>query len=409
MTDRNGAEAAVKFPLGFVEFVGLIAAMIAMTALSIDIMLPAFPAIAEALGVTAANDRQEIITAYMIGFAAGQFVYGPFSDTIGRRPVAFFGFALFFAASALAAFAHSFPVLLAARALQGIGAAAPRIMALAIVRDRFAGDRMARVMSLVMMVFIVVPVIAPSIGQLILFAGPWRWIFGFLLVFALAVHAWVFLRLPETLKPENRRSFRLSPVLAAIRTAITTRQTLGYGTAMGLIFGTLMTYLGTAQQIVGELYGLKQLFPVAFGISALAFAAASYTNSRLVMRFGARRLSHTALIAFIVITTAHAALTLGGNPPFPVFFMLTSLSMFLFGLIGPNFNALAMEPLGRIAGTAASFLGAYSTILSAVAGWAIGRQFDGTVAPVALGFAALGLGCLATVLVTERGRLKLRG
>ena len=408
MHDRTEAEAAAKFPLGFVEFIAVMAAMIAMTAISIDIMLPAFPAIAEALGVAAANDRQEIITAYMIGFAAGQFVYGPVSDTFGRRPVAFFGFALFIAACGLAAFAQSFPLLLTARALQGVGAAAPRIMALAIVRDRFAGDRMARVMSLVMMVFIVVPVIAPSIGQLILFVGPWRWIFGFLLMFGLAVHAWAFLRLPETLKPENRRPFRLNPVLAAIRTAVTTRQTLGYGTAMGLVFGTLMTYLGTAQQIVGELYGLKQWFPVAFGISALAFAAASYANSRLVMRLGARRLSHTALVTFIVITTAHAVLTLGGNPPFPVFFALTSLSMFLFGLIGPNFNALAMEPLGRIAGTAASFLGAYSTILSAMAGWFIGRQFDGTVAPVALGFAALGIACLATVLLTERGRLRLK-
>ncbi|HQF30510.1 MAG TPA: multidrug effflux MFS transporter [Hyphomicrobiales bacterium] len=408
MTLRPDSDTAADPRLGFAEFVGLIAAMIAITAFSIDIMLPAFPAIAAELGIALANDRQEIITAYMIGFAVGQIACGPVSDTFGRRPVAFAGFALFIAATVAAAFAQSFPALLAARAAQGIGAAAPRIMALAIVRDRFAGDRMARVMSLVMTVFIVVPVVAPSIGQLILLVGTWRWIFGFLLVFGLAALAWAWFRLPETLSPANRRPFRPGTVASAVATAVTTRQTVGYGTAMGLIFGALMTYLGTAQQILGELYGLERLFPVAFGFSALAFAAASFTNSRLVMRFGTRRLSHTALVAFIAVTAGHGLLALAGDPPFPVYFALVSLSMFLFGLIGPNFNALAMEPLGRIAGTAASFVGAFSTTVSALAGWLIGRQFDGTVAPIALGFAGLGLACLVTVLVTERGRLSLR-
>ncbi len=391
--------------IGFTEFVVLIAGLTALTALTIDIMLPAFPEFDGDFGLTDDNHRQAVITVYMIGFSAGQILYGPFSDTFGRRPMVFLGLGVFIAASLLAVFAESFAMLLAARALQGIGSAAPRVIAFAVIRDCFGGRAMARVMSLVMMVFIAIPVVAPSIGQGVMLFGSWRWIFGFLVLYSAIVLAWTALRLPETLHPEYRRRLSGADLRRAVMQTVTSRQTLGYAIAVGFMFGALMTYIGLSQQIFQETYRLGEWFPLVFGGVALSFAVATYLNSKLVLTIGMHRLSHLATIGFVIVTLFHAALSLIVDVPLPAFIAIVSLSMFLFGVIGPNFNALAMEPQAENAGMASSFLGAYSTASSAGLGWFIGQQYDGSIRALTIGFAGLALATLVTVLIVEKGRL----
>ena len=391
--------------IGFREFVVLIAALTALTALSIDIMLPAFPQLDSAFALPRDNDRQAVVTFYLIGFALGQLVYGPISDRFGRRPMIFFGLAMFAAASALAALAESFPLFLAARAAQGVGAAAPRVIAFAIIRDCFGGRAMARVVSLIMMVFISVPVIAPTIGQLLLLPGDWRWIFAFLIAYAAVVFIWALVRLPETLHREYRRSLSPADLRRAALETVTARQTIGYGIAVGFMFGALMAYIGLSQQIFVDTYRLGSWFPLAFGTIALAFAIAAYLNSQLVLRLGMHRLSHGALVAFLAIAAIHLALSYWIDMPLALFAVFLALSMFLFGLIAPNFNAMALEPQARNAGMASSFIGAYSTASSGLFGWLIGQQYDGSVHALTIGFLLLALLTLATVLIVERGHL----
>ncbi len=387
--------------ISFAEFVTLIALMMALTALSIDIMLVALPDIAHALGGDGANERQLIITTYMIGFAVGQPFHGPLSDRFGRKPVLAVGLVIFAIASLAAAFAPSFHTLLAARALQGFGAAAPRIVAIAIVRDRFAGRDMARVMSFVMMVFIIVPVIAPAIGELILHAGTWPWIFAALFLAAAAAFAWSALRLPETRHAEDRMPLSPAALGAAFRVVVGTPQTVGYTTAMGFMFGSLLSYVGSAQQIFVDIYGLGTLFPVVFGAIAAAMALASLTNAHLVGRLGMRRVSHAALLGFLSACAVMAAFGFPQHPPLLALGAFLAVTFYCFGLIAPNFNALAMEPLGHVAGMGSSFTGFYSTASAALLGWIIGQSFDGSVRPMTIGFTVLSALALLTVLKIE--------
>ncbi|MGQ9368643.1 multidrug effflux MFS transporter [Azospirillum sp. ST 5-10] len=391
--------------IGFVEFVTLMALLMALTALSIDIMLVALPDIAGTYAVTSANNRQLVVTSYMLGFAAGQPVHGPLSDRFGRKPVLAVGLVVFAIGSVGAAFAPEFGWLLAARALQGLGAAAPRVVAIAVIRDRFAGRDMARVMSFVMMIFIIVPVLAPALGEAILHIGPWPWIFGVLFLAAALALGWSALRLPETRPPHDRMPLSGPALTAAFRRVVTTRRSLGYTVAAGFLFGSLLAYVGSAQQVFVDVYGLGDLFPIVFGAIAAAMAAASLTNAKLVGRLGMRRVSHAALIGYVAIC---AVLALAGFPedlPLIPFCGFLAATFFAFGLIAPNFNALAMEPLGHVAGMASSFIGFYTTGSAALLGWAIGHAFDGTVRPLTMGIALCGLLTLVAVLVTERGRL----
>ncbi len=389
----------------FGEFVALMALLIALTALSIDIMLVALPEIAQTYALTGANDRQLIITAYMLGLAAGQPFHGPLSDRFGRKPILAVGLVIFAVGSLGAAFAPSFATLLAARALQGLGAAAPRVVAIAIVRDRFLGREMARVMSFVMMIFIIVPVIAPSLGEGILRLGTWPWIFGALFLASAIAFAWSMLRLRETRRPEDRMSLTPAALGHAFRMVVTTRATVGYTTAMGFLFGGLLSYVGSAQQIFQDVYGLGSMFPVAFGAIAGVMALASLTNARFVGRVGMHRVSHLALIGYVAAGTVMALLGFPEHPPLLVLGLFMAVIFYCFGLIAPNFNAMAMEPLGHVAGMGSSFVGCYSTAAGAVVGMIIGRSFDGTVRPLIIGFVCLGYLALATVLVTEGGKL----
>jgi len=388
------------------EFMALAAMLMAMAALGMDTMLVALPDIARTFAVANENDRQLIVTTYLLGMAAGQPLYGPLSDRFGRKPILSAGIVLFVLGSLWAFLAPSFGAILAARALQGFGAASPRVLVTAIVRDRFSGRDMARTMSFVMMIFIMVPIFAPTIGAGILhLLGPWHWIFVFLLLSACLVLAWMILRLPETRHDSDKVPISMSSLSRSIVTVITNRQALGYTVAMGFMMGTIMSYVGSTQQIFVDVYGLKELFPLMIGSLAFVLAVAALLNARLVGKLGLRKLSHVALIGYVAVCTLFAVSGFPEHPPLPVFSAYMVALFLCFGLILPNFNALAMEPMGHIAGMASSFVGFYTTAVGAIAGWLIGQAFNGTVRPLAIGFTVLGVMALLTVLKTERGLL----
>lgn len=387
------------------EFIALVAALMALNALAIDVMLPALPYMGEALGVSHENERQYVLTAYMLGFGFAQLIFGPVSDRFGRRAPLLIGLVIYIIAAFAAAFSPTFSILLLMRFVQGIGAAGTRVIAQSVVRDQFGGRAMAEIMSMVYMVFMAVPVVAPGIGQVILLAGPWEYIFYFMGVLAAAIGAWALIRLPETLRPENRRALRPSVVIEGFRLVITNRMAFSYGLAGMFVFGALFGFINTSQQIYVDLYGLGTLFPVAFAAMAGLMAVSSYLNARMVRRFGMRRLSHSALLVFTTISAVWFLITLVIEPPFWLFFLLLSIIMFMFGWAASNMNALSMEPLGAVAGTASSVFGFIQTVGGAILGTVTGQFFDGTLTPVASGYFTLGLAAILCVVVAERGRL----
>tara|TARA_R110000744_G_scaffold273278_1_gene386232 strand:- start:42598 stop:43857 length:1260 start_codon:yes stop_codon:yes gene_type:complete len=387
------------------ELVALLVAMTAVVALAIDMMLPALGNIAADLGTAHSNDRQYVITTYLLGFGGAQLVYGPLSDAYGRKPVILGALGLFLVATLVCMLSQSFEMLLVARVFQGAAAAACRVIATAIARDLTSGRRMAEVMSMVMTVFMAVPVLAPSLGQLILFVLPWQGIFGFLLIFAFGLMVWLHFRMPETLHPEFRQKLGFGNSYHAFAEAMTTRLTLGYTLAGAAFFSGLYAFLGSSEQIFAEHFDLGDKFPLAFAAIALGMGVTSYANSRLVMRLGQRRLSHWALIAFTIISAAHAGMLMAGVDNLLVFIIMLAAAMALLGLIGANFSALAMEPVGHIAGTASAAYGFMTGVLAALAGAYIGQLYDGTPVPLVMGQAAMGGLTIIVVLVTERGRL----
>jgi DHA1 family bicyclomycin/chloramphenicol resistance-like MFS transporter len=377
------------------EFVALMAALMASNALAIDAMLPALPAIGEALGVGEDNRRQLVISFYLFGFGIAQIFYGPLADRFGRKRL-LIGSLVFYAIFAtLAGLASSFTLLLAFRAMQGLAAAGTRVLVMAIIRDRYHGAGMARITSLVMIVFMIVPILAPAFGQGVLAISSWRHIFIGLGVYAAILIAWSALRLPETLPFERRRPLTGAHFGDAISTIFTTRQAIGNILAMTLTMGALFGFIGSIQQIVFDVFGRPDLIALAFAIIAGPMAITSYANSRLVERLGPRWLLLRALGAFTLLALLHlvVSLTLGEN--IWLFCILLSLTMACFGLAGANAGALSMEPLGHIAGTASSVQGLITTIGGALIGLAIGQQFNGTVQPFLIGFFLCGLAALA--------------
>jgi DHA1 family bicyclomycin/chloramphenicol resistance-like MFS transporter len=405
MLQSSSQKPGSRPDLSFVEFVGLIALMMAMTAFAVDIMLPGLAQIGDELGLAEANDRQLIITFYLAGFALGQLFFGPLSDRFGRKKPLYAGLLIFAIGAVMAAFATSAAMMFAARMLQGVGAAAPRVIAIAIVRDRFSGRQMSRVMSFVIMTFIIIPILAPSVGQAIMALASWRWLFLVLLAASLVTIVWSWLRLSETRAAGDSLPLSVSRIAGAVRVVVTTRQTAGYAIGFGFLFGVLMSYVGSAEQIFVDVYGLGNNFPIVFGAVASAMILASFINSRLVVRVGMRRVSHFALLAFLAVCGVMALFGYPEKPPLIVFCLFMAAAFFCFGLIGPNFNAMAMEPVGNIAGTASSFIGFYTTAAGATFGWLIGQSFDGSVRPLSIGFTLLALAALVTVLITERGKL----
>lgn len=393
--------------MGKVEFIGMMAMLMAINALAIDIMLPGLQQIGASLGVTNENHRQYVISAYLLGFSVSQLFYGPLSDRFGRRKPLLFGLVVYVIAAASAAFVPSFASLLLFRLIQGIGSAATRVITISIVRDVYGGRQMAEVMSLIMMVFMIVPVIAPGTGQAVMLFGDWHLIFMFMAVVAAAVTVWMYFRLPETFDPADRRPFTLASVAQGFKIVLTNRVALCYTLASAFLFGSLFGFINSAQQIYIGIYDLGIWFPVAFSSIAIMMAFSSFVNSRFVGRFGMRRLSHGALMGFLTINTAWLLLTIfGPHPtPFPIYLLLFAMAMFQFGWIGSNFNALAMEPLGHVAGTASSVLGFMGTAGGGAIGAIIGQSYDGTTLPLVLGFFVVSVIGLMFVLIAEKGKL----
>lgn len=391
--------------ISLVEFVVLIAVLQSLGALGIDAMLPNLPAIGEALNVPDENRRQLIITAYLLGLGGSQLIYGPLSDRYGRRPLLAVGLSLYAGFSVLAAFAPTFELLLAARVLQGVGAAATRSIPISVVRDRYAGREMARVMSLTSMVFMAAPIVAPSLGQLVLMYASWPWIFVLLAGFGLGAMLWALLRLPETLHPEDRLPIQPPRIARAFATAARNRTALCYILGQTFLFGGLLGFINSAQQVFAEAFGAADRFPLVFAICASFIAVASLLNARLVMRLGMRRLSHAALLAYIAFAVIHLCVAAAGRESLVVFAAFQGLTMFCFGLTSGNFGAMAMEPMGHIAGVASSLQGFVSMVGASLIGLVIGQAFDGTVVPMQAGYLLCGLLALAAVLVAEGGRL----
>jgi DHA1 family bicyclomycin/chloramphenicol resistance-like MFS transporter len=387
------------------QFVALMAMLMAINAISIDIMLPGLQEIGASLGVVDENTRQYVITAYLIGMGSAQLFFGPLSDRFGRKLPLLGGLSIYALCALAIVFVPSFSGLLALRFMQGIGAAATRVITVSIVRDVYGGRMMAEVMSLVLMVFMIVPVIAPSIGQLIMIFAEWHMIFVVICLFAVSVGTVVILRLPETLSVEHRRPFTATAILEGFRIVLTNRVSLCYSLAAAFLFGSLFGFINSAQQILVGIYGLGHWFPLVFAAFASMMAVASFTNSRLVKRYGMRRLSHGALIGFAICSLIWAVASIFGTLPFWLFIVLYGAAMFQFGLIGSNFNAMAMEPLGHVAGTASSVLGFAQTIGGATIGALIGQAFNGTVTPLAIGFLTVSVIGLGFVLIAEKGKL----
>jgi DHA1 family bicyclomycin/chloramphenicol resistance-like MFS transporter len=403
--DQRAGHGAAQFPLSALEFVALMAALMALTALTVDVMLPALPQIGNSLGVANGNDRQLVVSIYLGGFAMGQFIFGPLSDRFGRKPPLLSGLALYICGTVLAASSSSFAGLLAARVLQGMGAASPRVISLAIIRDRFEGREMSRVMSFVTMVFIVVPILAPGVGEGILHVSGWRSIFVFMLIVALGSALWVALRLPETRRAEDRLPLSAGAIWHAVKLVTVTRQTIGYVIAMGFVFGLLISYVMSSEQIFVEVYGLGAQFPIAFGSIAAFMIAASLLNAWAVRKMGMRGISHRALLGALAACAVMALLGYPEKPPLLVFCAFMAAVFFCFGVMMPNFNALAMEPMAHVAGTASSVAGFYSTAAGAILGTLIGRSFEGGVRPLCIGITLLFIATLGAVAVTERFKL----
>ena len=379
------------------------ATLMSLVALSIDAMLPALGEIGRDLGVGRDNDVQLIVSFIFLGITVGQLAYGPLSDSLGRKPALLAGLGVYMVGCLLSLFSQHFSTMLAGRLLQGLGVAGPRIVAVALIRDQYEGPLMARVMSLAMAIFIIVPIIAPAMGQGILMIASWRAIFGVFLVMAVAVAVWFTIRQPETLPPERRIPFSPARVVSGFREVLTNRTAFGYTVTAGLVFGAFIGYLSTAQQIFQVQYGLGKLFPLYFALLAVALGVASLVNARLVMRYGMKPLSRWALAVMGVLSIGFFIVSYlaAGHPPLAVLVAYLLVVFFCEGILYGNMNALAMEPLGHIAGVGAAFVGALSLLISIAGGTLIGQAYDSTILPLVAGFGVLGFAALAVMHWTE--------
>ncbi len=393
--------------LGPIEFTAFLAMSMALAALGIDLMLPAFAEIRTDLGLSAGSTALAgLVTTYFIGLAIGTVVYGPVSDRVGRRPMLAAGYVVYAAGALASALAPSLAWLLVARFVWGFGAAGPRTVTLAVVRDTYSGERMSRAMSLIMAVFIVVPVIAPTIGAAATTVMSWRWLFASVLVATAAVAVWGR-RLPETLADEHRRELTVRELTEAVRIVVADRVTVGMTLALTALYGGFVAYLGTAELIFGDVFGAAQRFPVLFGGLAAAMGSAMLLNARIVRRVGTRRLAHTVLVVYLVVASALLATSLAtlGVPPLWAFMALGACLLACHALLIPNLNTIAMEAMGRVAGTAAAVIGAIQIAFGALLASLTSRAFDGTVTPLAIGFLAAGVVAAALTVWAERGRL----
>ncbi len=393
------------FLMGGREFIILMALLQALQALAIDSMLPALGVMSQDLGAHDANQRQLIVGVFLICSGIGALFPGALADRFGRKPVLLICLAGYVIFSLAAALMQDFTALLIMRGAAGLVSAGMIVMSSTIIRDRFQGDRMARMQSLVAMVFMIVPMVAPSLGQAVLLFADWRWIFGIMAALGVILIAWVVLRLPETLHPEFRQPVEVRVISRNMWTALTTRASFGYVFGMALVQGALFGYINSSQQLVAEHFGAGEKFPLIFGAMALMMACANLTNSRIVERFGARRVSHTALLCFMLMGAVQLWLALRGGETLLEFSVVMTLNMCLMGFIGANFASIALQPFARIAGAAASLQTFIRLALGSALGAVIGQLYDGSATPLAGALVFAGAGGLLLVLFSERGTL----
>lgn len=391
--------------LGEREFVALMAMIMALQALCIDAMLPALGIMAQDLGVRDPNDRQLVVGVYLIAAGIGALFPGALADRFGRRPVLFISLAAYVALTVACALVTDFTALLVLRAMQAITSAGLSVLPTAIIRDRFSGDRMARAQSTVAVIFMIVPMAAPSFGQAVLAFASWRWIFGGMALLGVAVWIWAWIRLPETLDPANRQSIAPRVIAANMWEAATNRAAMGYVIGASLLVAGLFGYINSAQQLVAEHFGAGEAFPLFFAAMAGGMALANFTNSRIVERFGARRVSHTALLVFIAVSAVQVWLAHLPHQTLWQFVPVMALNMCLVGFMGANFGSIALQPFARIAGAASSFQMFTRMVIAASLGALIGQAYDGTARPLAWSLLAGGLLALGLVLYSEQGRL----
>lgn len=391
--------------LGGGEFVAMMALLMALQALAVDSMLPALDRIGAELHTTSANQRQLVIGVFLMSAGASALIPGPLADRFGRRPVVLAALAGYVVLSLLCALAPSFPLLLAGRMGMGIAGAGLSVLPAAIIRDRFAGDRMARMQSLVSMVFMVVPMLAPTLGQAVLLFAGWREIFTAMALAGLALALWVGLRLPETLRPEYRRPLNPRALVTTLVTVLTCREAIGYVIGMALIQGALLGYINCSQQLVAEHFGAGRHFPLVFGGMAMAMACTNFVNSRIVERFGARRVSHSAVLFYIAASLNHLALAHLGHESLYQFIPLMAVNMCLMAFLGANFSSIALQPFLETAGAAAGAQMFVRMTLGSVLGSVIGHAYDGSAVPLTAAMTLAGCGALVLVLFSERGQL----
>lgn len=387
------------------ELVVMLALLQALHAFAVDAMLPALGLISDELNVTDPNKRQLVIGMFLLGLGLGSLIPGSLADRFGRKTILLCcvtGYVMLSLASALVT---DIDVLIAMRFVLGIVSSGLSVLPQAIIRDRFEGDRMARLQSMIAMIFLVVPMLAPSIGQGIMLAFGWRWIFGAMGLVGLGMMAWAWKRLPETLHPEYRQTIQPITIARNMGQAVMTRSSIGYVLGSAAMLGVGWGYIQSSQQLVAEHFGAGTLFPIIFGGMALAMATSNFLNSRIVERFGARRVSHTALLTYIVIALIQFTLAKSGHQTLWQFVVVQTFSMMLMGFVGANFGSIALQPFARIAGAASSVQAFIRMVLASLIGWAVGQSYDQTALPYSQALVISGLACLALVLFSEKGRL----
>lgn len=398
---------SIDHPIPSKEFTVLMALMMSIVAISIDALLPALGLIGADLKVVHENDVQLIIGCIFAGMAIGQLIAGPMSDALGRKSILFVGIALYLVGSVFCYFANDFYLLLAGRFVQGLGVSAPYVTAISVVRDKYSGQHMARIMSLVMMIFIMVPAIAPTLGQAVMHFAGWRAIFALYIVYSITIGTWIAFRLEETLPPDRRAKVELKSFVREFKTVIRNRTTALYMICMGFMFGSFIGYLGASQQIFQGQFGVGDDFALYFGGLALVFGASSLTNSKLVMKFGMRRICLTAMGIVIAISVLFVGLHFVVDVvTLPMFLIYAVPLFFMFGLMFGNLNAIAMEPMGDVAGMASAIIGSVSSVMSITLGTLIGQMYNNTLLPIAAGFMVLG--SLAWIIMWIEKRPQVR-
>ena len=388
------------------EFTILVALLMSIVAISTDALLPALGIIGKELGATSPNQPQLLISMLFLGMAIGQLICGPLSDSLGRRPVLFSGFALYIIGTVICYQATSLEMLMLGRCIQGLGVSGPYISAISLIRDLYHGTKMARTMSLVMMIFMIVPAIAPTLGQGILWLDDWRGIFEMYLLYAAILIVWIVIRLKETLPKENRIAFTRTSFYEGFKEVLTNRITASYTICIGLIFGSFIGYLNSSQQIFQVQFKTGNLFPLYFGLLALILGAASLINSRIVEKYGAKHIAFRAVFTIIIASALFLCLPTFISITLWVFLLYAVVFFFCFGLLFGNINALAMEPMGHVAGIASAVIGSVSSIMSMVIGTLIGQMYDNSVMPIASGFALCSTLSLGIMYWAEKGRIE---